>query len=286
MKATHVLLAAWDWEPTVVGGCLVLLVGYGAAGRGRGWGRPFLFLTGVVILLLALVSPLDMLGDTYLFSAHMAQHLLLIEVVPPLLLVGITPTMFARLFTWPPVAQVERVLGRPPLAWFVGVGTVWLWHAPGLYNAALASENVHIVEHLCFLFAATMFWWPVVAPLPAKRRLPSWAAAGYLAAGALANSVLGIILTFSPPGMYPAYLHPTDTLGLLPLIRNSWGLTPLADQRLGGGLMWMLGSFVYLFAIVLTIARWFSEGDSAYEAEFVKEEPALWMNHHAARGAG
>jgi cytochrome c oxidase assembly factor CtaG len=198
--------------------------------------------------------------------------LLLIEVVPPLLLLGVSPAMFARLLSWRPAAVVERVLGQPALAWIVGVGTVWLWHAPAMYNAALASENVHIVEHLCFLVASTMFWWPVIAPLPECRRLPAWAAAGYLAAGALANSVLGIMLTFSPPGIYPAYLHPADTLGLLPLIRDDWGLTPVGDQRLGGGLMWMLGSPVYLLAIVLTVARWFGDADSAYEAEWSLEE--------------
>jgi hypothetical protein len=80
------------------------------------------------------------------------------------------------------------------------------------------------------------------------------------------------MLTFSPPGIYPAYLHPADTLGLLPLIRDDWGLTPVGDQRLGGGLMWMLGSPVYLLAIVLTVARWFGDADSAYEAEWSLEE--------------
>jgi cytochrome c oxidase assembly factor CtaG len=245
-----------------------------ARSRGPAITRPLLFVAGVLVLLLALVSPLDTLGDTYLFSAHMAQHLLLVEVVPPLLLLGIPPAMFARLLAWGPAATVERLLGRPTLAWFVGVGTVWVWHAPDLYNAALASENVHIVEHLCFLVAATMFWWPVVAPLPERRRLPSWAACGYLAVGALANSVLGIALAFSPPDIYPAYLHPHDALGILPLIRDGWGLTPVGDQRLGGGLMWMLGSLVYLLAIVLTIARWFGEEDGAFEAELALEEGA------------
>jgi cytochrome c oxidase assembly factor CtaG len=302
MNATPALLTAWDFEPSVVGGCAVLLVAYGVGAltpgpspRGRrglatgttsthspppgreGPGvkaHPLLFLCGVLVLFLALVSPLDVLGDTYLFSAHMAQHLLLIEIVPPLLLLGISPAMFARLLSWRPAVAVERVLGQPALAWIIGIGTVWLWHAPGMYNAALASEDFHIVEHLCFLVASTMFWWPVIAPLPERRRLPAWAAAGYLAAGALANSVLGIVLTFSPPGIYPAYLHPHDTLGLLPLIRDDWGLTPVGDQRLGGGLMWMLGSLVYLLAIVLTVARWFGEADSAYEAGLAWEEGA------------
>lgn len=266
--ATQVLLSAWTWEPSVIGGCVLLVAGYGVgwAAGGSLQFRPLLFLTGVLILLLALVSPLDRLGDIYLFSAHMAQHLPLIEVVPPLLLIGVTPAMYARFLAWRPLARAEVVLGQPVVAWLVGVGTVWVWHAPGLYNAALVSENVHVVEHLSFLVAATMFWWPVVAPLPELQRLPIWAAAGYLAAGALASSVLGIILTFSPPGIYPAYLHPDDTLGLLPLLRNDWGLTPSADQRLGGGLMWMLGSLVYLFAIVLSIGRWFAEADSEFEA--------------------
>ena len=296
MSASHLLVTAWDWEPSVVVGCAALLAGYALAWRsmlssgredpspGAARAVPFdgsptdrssgfaplralVFLSGVLVLLFALVSPLDTLGDSYLFSAHMAQHMLLVEIVPPLLLIGVPSALFAQVLRCRPVAGVERWLGRPVVAWPVGVVTLWAWHAPSLYEAALHHGSIHVLQHLSFLVAWTIFWWPVIAPLAERQRLSSWAAIGYLLLGSLATSVLGIILTFSPASIYPSYLHPVDRLGLLPLIWGQWGLTPAVDQRLGGGLMWMLGGSVFLLAILGTYARWNAETDGDLEAE-------------------
>lgn len=296
MTTGQLLLTAWDFQPTVVGGCLALLALYAVAWRRVPAQAPWptgprsleerpgerhyppLFLAAVLLLFVVLVSPLDTLGDTYLFSAHMAQHMVLLQVVPPLLLLGIPPRMWSRLVAWRPADRIEGFLGRPLVAWPIGVVTLWVWHAPTFYNAALGNESLHAFQHLTFLVAATIFWWPVVAPLPGRRRLPSWAAVGYLMLAALSNSILGIILTFSPAGIYPGYVHPVDSLGILPLVWGQWGLTPGADQRLGGGLMWMAGGLIYLLAIVLTVARWFRAFDDAGDADDetpVVEAPAV-----------
>lgn len=259
MTTWRLLTTAWDWEPSVLLGCLALLLCYLQLARPL-TARAALFALGDALLLLALVSPLDTLGDTYLFSAHMLQHLLLVLVVPPLLLLGIPPRLWERLLRWAPARRAERVLGRPLVAWLLGMGTLWLWHAPAMYEAALANEGIHIVQHLTFLVSATIFWWPLIAPAP-WRRLRSWAAAPYLLASSVTSSVLGVILTFAPPGLYPSYLHPVDTLGVLPLLR-AWGLTPRADQQLGGLLMWMLSSPVYLTGLVAVLARWYTEPET------------------------
>jgi cytochrome c oxidase assembly factor CtaG len=270
MTTAQLFLTAWSWEPSIIDGCIALLLAYGVACVR--WppvnpSRFLLFIMGVLVLLFALVSPLDTLGDTYLFSAHMAQHMLLIQVAPPLLLLGVPTSIWRRLLTWVPADRLERKLGQPLVAWPIGMGTLWVWHVPTYYNAVLGNESLHIFQHVCFLVTATIFWWPVVAPLAERRRLPSWAAVGYLMLGALATSILGIVLTFSPAGIYPAYLHPADPLGIVPLLRDGWGLTPAADQRLGGGLMWTVGGLIYLLAIVLTVVRWFGELDEATEQE-------------------
>ena len=270
MTTAQLLRTAWDWEPSVVGGCVALLIAYGVACAHFppvSPGRSLLFGTGLLILLLALVSPLDTLGDTYLFSAHMAQHMLLIQVTPPLLLLGVPPPVWRRILVWAPADCLERVLGQPFIAWPVGIITLWVWHAPALYNAVLGNQRLHIFQHACFLVTATIFWWPVVSPLVERRRLPSWAAVGYLMLGALSSSILGIILTFSPAGVYPAYVHPADPLRILPLVRDGWGLTLAADQRLGGGLMWTVGGLLYLLAIVLTVVRWFGDLDDVTDSE-------------------
>jgi cytochrome c oxidase assembly factor CtaG len=253
------LLRAWEFEPSVVGGCAVLLVLYAVAHRDDP-GRAGWFVAGVAAIFLALVSPLDVLSDTYLFSAHMAQHLMLVLVAPPLLIAGLSPRMIRRAMKTAAVGRIERVLGNAIVAWTIGMATLWIWHAPSLYNAALDDEDLHIVEHLCFLISATIYWWPIVSPAE-ELRMSAMPAVMYLATGAVANSVLAILLTFARPGLYPAYLDPPDPLGILPMVRAQWGLTPAADQQLGGLLMWIPGGMVFMGAVVWVIARWYAAGD-------------------------
>lgn len=254
--AAQNLIYAWDFDPSIVIGCIALLAAYAVAHRGdfahAGW-----FVAGVVAMFLALVSPLDPLSDTYLFSAHMLQHLILVLIVPPLLLLGLSPRFVRAVLRVPALARIERMLGNAVVAWTIGMAMLWLWHAPYLYNATLADEGVHIFEHVCFLVSATIFWWPILAPVEEVRLAPMPAII-YLVTGALTNSILAILLTFARPGLYPAYLSPDDPLKILPMIRDSWGLTPALDQQLGGLLMWVPGGMVFLGAIVWVIARWYS----------------------------
>ncbi len=257
MTLAQLLTSTWNPDPSVLLGCLALLAAYAHVARLRS-ARGALFVSGLLLLLIALVSPLDTLGDRYLFSAHMLQHLLLVLAVPPLLLLGLPSRIFERLLHWAPARRAERILGRPAPAWLIGTGTLWVWHLPRFYDAALAHEGIHIVQHLTFLVAATIFWWPVVAPAP-LRRLGSLGAVPYLLASSLASSVLGIILTFAPAGFYPAYVHPIDPLGIMRFVRHEWDLTAQADQQLGGLLMWTLSSPVYLAALIAAVARWYSE---------------------------
>ena len=235
------MIDAWDWEPSVVIGCALLAIGFLVLTRARQC-NVWYFLSGVLMLLLDLVSPLDLLGDQYLFSAHIVQHLVLAMVVPPLLIAGVAP--------WPLPGRLRLPEVAAPVAWVSGVGTMVFWHIPLLFNAALANDGLHIAQHLSFLVTGTIFWWTL-------RRLPPLTAISYLFGACLACSVLGAALTFARPGLYPAYSNPEDRLGLLPLIRDGWGLDPKTDQQLGGLLMWVPGCFIYLSAILMTVARWY-----------------------------
>ncbi len=254
--AAENLLCAWDFDPSIVIGCVALLIAYAIAHRGD-FSRAGWFAAGVAAMFLALVSPLDALSDTYLFSAHMLQHLILVLVAPPLLILGMSPRFARAVLRGPVLGRIERMLGNGEAAWVIGMATLWVWHAPVLYNATLADEGVHIFEHLCFLVSATIFWWPILAPIE-ESRLSPMPAVLYLATAAVANSVLAILLTFARPGLYPAYVSPADPLAILPMIRDSWGLTPALDQQLGGLLMWIPGGMVFLGAIVWVIARWYA----------------------------
>ncbi|GAC1427501.1 MAG: cytochrome c oxidase assembly protein [Chloroflexota bacterium] len=257
MTPWQLATTTWVWEPTVLLGCLVLLGGYLAVVRPL-TGRALVFAAGVLVLLLALLSPLDRLGDTYLFSAHMLQHLLLVLVVPPLVLLGLPSEAAARALQWPPARWVERMLARPLVAWVLGIGTLWAWHLPLFYEAALASPGLHVVQHLTFLVTSTVFWWPVVAPA-AGRRLAPLVTVPYLITAGMANSILGVILTFAPPGLYPAYQHSAGAAEILRMVRWGWGLSYAADQQVGGLLMWVLGGPVYLLAGLGALARWWAE---------------------------
>ncbi len=252
--------AGWDWEPSVVIGCAALAIGYlvlvsrhpallrglvdGRSKReksGRGTqecARHVYFFSGVLLLLLDLVSPIDLLADRYLFSAHIVQHFVLALVVPPLLIAGLPPIRLPSM--------------QPAVSWLLGVGTMIFWHIPMFFNAALADDGLHIAQHLSFLVTGTIFWWPVM-----QRQLAPLTAISYLFSACLTCSILGASLTFARPGLYPGYLNPADSLGLLPLIRDGWGLDPKTDQQLGGLLMWVPGCFVYLSAILVIVARWY-----------------------------
>jgi cytochrome c oxidase assembly factor CtaG len=258
MNGRDLLVSGWEFHPSVVAGCLLLLFVYLWAVQFRLNRATLLFVAGVVILFLALVSPLDSLGDDYLFSAHMAQHILLNILAPPLLVLGIPEELAAAILRWEPAARVERILRKPVTAWILGTATLWIWHFPFLYNATLVNEGIHIFEHLTFLVTGTIFWWPVFAPLPFSRISPLGSMI-YLSIGATANALLGIIFTISATPFYSGYAHPEDELGALSLIREKWGLTQIADQQLGGALMWTFGSAIFFWAIMVMIARWLRE---------------------------
>jgi cytochrome c oxidase assembly factor CtaG len=251
----------WSWDPTVLVGCAALVVCYVWLLRGWLSARFYLFFAGVLVLLLALVSPLDALADHYLFSAHMLQHLLLILVVPPLLLLGTPASLFTGILRNPAVARLERVLRQPVIAWTLGIGTLYVWHAPVLYNAALADEQVHVLQHLCFLVTATIFWWLILSPVESSRT-SLLVAVPYLLAAAMANSLLGIYFSFASPGLYPAYLNPGGDPGVLAIVRTGWSLSAAADQQLGGLMMWVPGGLVFLAAVFGVLARWYSSGDT------------------------
>lgn len=255
MTTGTLLETAWDIDPSVVCGCVFLLIVYFWRVK-PSLTKAVLFTAGVVILFVALESPLDVLGDYYLFSAHMLQHLLLILIVPPLLLSGIPSEEAASWLKIGIVRKAEAVLGRPSVAWFSCVGVMTVWHLPVLYNFALAHESVHIFQHLTFLFTGTMFWWPVVGPIP-ERRLGVIPAIFYLFAAVVENTALGIAITFMPAGYYPAYLHPQAT-DVLRLVRNGWGISAVLDQELGGLLMWVPGCSIYFVGILLELAKWYS----------------------------
>lgn len=258
------LLHGWEVHPTVVLGCLALLAWYFAAAPRRiQHASPFVL--GIIILALSLISPVDPLGDQYLFSAHMLQHLLLILIVPPLLILGLSPERVLHWRQHPKVRSAEAVLAKPSVAWTSNMLMMAVWHIPALYNAANAITAVHIFEHLTFLVTGCMFLWPIFTPLQEDRMQPGKAML-YLFGAAVVSTVLGILITFLPVGHYEPYLHPIDELGALHLVRDTWGISAAEDEKLAGLLMWVPGCTVYFAVMLLELSRWYRTPDSDKQA--------------------
>jgi putative membrane protein len=258
--APHDVWSAWNFAPAVLGGCAVALVAYlrglralwarAGAGRVVSARRAACYALGWLTLLVALVSPLDPMGAV-LFSAHMVQHLLLMMAAAPLFVLG--DPLTASLWVFPigvrrgvgawwlrrrSLRALWRGVSTPGVAWTLHVVTLWVWHAPSLYDRALADERVHVVEHLAFFATALLFWWALFAPH--GRRLGSGAGVVYLFAAALQGTILGAVLTLARHPLYTAHFGTT----------RAWGLTPLEDQQLAGLLMWVPAGAIYLAALI------------------------------------
>ena len=252
MTTTQFILSGWTWNPVVLLTSAVALVIYVAAFRDHrriGW-----FGAALAVFLLTLLSPLNTLADGYLFSAHMAQHILLLLIVPALLLLSLPQTLS--------LAAGPRIFSHPLVGWFAGVGAMWLWHAPALCNAAVASRPVHALQTVSLLVLGSVFWRQILAPREEERLSPPHAIF-YLFSACVACSVLGIIITFSPVTVCSIYtMQPNDRLGMLQTIRTGWGFSPERDQQIGGLLMWSPMCLVYLTAILAQLARWFAQPTS------------------------
>ena len=238
----------WDLHPTVVLG-LVLLGGLYVRLGGLEAPRRHVarFVGALLVLFAALNGPLHNLSDAYLFSAHMVQHLLLTLLFPPLLLYG-TPAWVVRPILRPRwVTAVARIVTRPLWAAALFTGPIVLWHIPAFYEAALRDHTLHVLQHLVFLATAVVMWWPVLSPVPEVPRLPYAGQMLYLFALGIPMSVTGALITLSERVLYPFYEAAPSRV---------WDLTPLADQQIGGLLMWVPGGLVLWLAMTVVWFRW------------------------------
>lgn len=263
MTTGDLLRSGWDVGLVVPGLSIATLAAYGARFGARAGGRAIYFVLAVALAFLALASPIAVLARGYLFSAHMVQHLILLLAVPPLALLGLP-----RVDGEATRGSALGMLGP----WVAGVGAMWLWHVQALCNAAAVSAPVQAVQTASLVAMGVVFWRPVLAPRDADR-LPPLDAMVYLFAACVACTLLGILVTFSPASVCSAYANPVDRLGVIPLLREGWGLTPKNDQELGGVLMWVPTCVVYAAAILATLARY-------YRGE---ERPALARTHEEHR---
>ena len=265
MEILQLFNTGWSFEPWALVFASILLGAY-ILGAGTKLNRhSVLYALGVLVVLFAIVSPLDFLGRHYLFSAHMIQHILLLLIAPLLLLLGIPKATAEKLLKIGPIAAIMRVLGNPVVAWFLGVGAMWAWHMPAIHNMAINNNSLYIAQLISFVLIGMIFWWPVFTPLE-RTRLNPLTGTLYLASACFGCSVLGMLITFAGAGLYTAYINPADTAGLLALIRNDLCITPGVDQQIGGLTMWVPGCLIYLSASMITLAQWYAAPDEGVAA--------------------
>jgi len=255
MTTQHFFLWNWYWDPFALGICAAVLGGLWFRTKPKAG----FFWLGMALLVAALLSPIATLARTYLFSAHMLQHLLLLLVVPPLLLLSL-PLRESRGASHS--GKLERTLTSTPATWMAGVGAMWLWHAPLLCNAATTSLWIYRLQIVSLLLLGALFWWPIAGPR-VQRRLSPPAGIAYLVSACFACTLLGIYVTFAPVSVCSIYMHPVDHLGLLPLIRNGWGFTPQVDQQVGGLMMWVPACLIYLSGVMGLLARWYAGDETS-----------------------
>ena len=229
----------------------------GAPPLGRA--KPAQFVGGLVAMFLSLNGWLHDLSDSYLFSAHMVQHLVLALVVSPLLIMGTPGWMLRPALRYRWVAAAARAVTRPIAAFAIFNVVLAAWHLPVLYNAAMANHDIHILQHLMFLVAAVLMWWPVLSPLPELPRLSYPLQMLYLFLMSIPMQIVSIYLTYADQLLYPAYAAAPRILAV----------TPLEDQLLGGLIMWIPGGLFFFSVISVIFFKWQSHGalDSAESAQ-------------------
>ena len=260
--APHDLWSTWNLDPVLLGGFLLAAWAY-RRGQASGPGRPVdtwrarWFTAALVALGLALLSPLDALSGA-LASAHMVQHLLLVVVAAPL--VALSAPSSAILRGSPPAVRRAggrwrrrvglthanlRPLRHPAAVWLASVAVLWFWHAAGPYDAALASQPLHLLEHGSFLVTAVLFW-QVVVGVRGAARVPGGLGVLLVFAMAMQSVFLSVLLTFARTPWYSGYATTTAP----------WGLDPLTDQQLAGALMWIPAGGIYLVAALALLVAW------------------------------
>ena len=218
------------------------------------------FLAAFLLLLVCFCSPLALLSTSYLFSAHMAVHVILLLIVGPLLAMSVPASSRT--------SRLSQYLARYPwLCWLAGVGSMWLWHIPVLFNLMMQHTSpwqavLHPLENVNLILAGILFAWPVFSAA-APVSLHPLVLVVYLFSACIFCSILGMAITFAPPATYLHYLSRADALGFNQLIISRWQISKAMDQQAAGLLMWVPCCLVYVTGALLVLRKYFAEDKAA-----------------------
>jgi putative membrane protein len=251
------LLTSWTFAPLQLAPIALIAIAYAVrartlARRGQrvpGW-RIALFSLGILLLVVAVASPIAEVAEEELFSFHMVQHLLLGDLAPLCLLAGLTGPLLRPLLALPGVMRL-RVLANPFVALPIWAANLALWHLPAFYEAAVESSAIHALQHTAFFTAGVVLWLPVLETLPAPEWFGTGAKLGYIVGVRLVGTLMGNVFVWGGGPFYDVYETGDDYLGL----------SPAADQSLAGSIMMLEGSLVTIVAIAWLFLRMAQEGE-------------------------
>ena len=266
----------WTFSPSVIVGVGAACVAYMWAWRRArlpgmphppGYGRLALFGASMLCVLAALVSPIDALATDVMF-VHMIQHVLLLDIVPILLILSLTKGLLRPVTRRLTIVEDRAgFLAHPAFAALLYIGMMGLWHVPRMYDLALAHGDIHVLEHVCFLIAGTLYWWHLLSPIRARMALTGMGAIVYMAVTKFFVGVLGIILAFSTHSLYPWYQdHP-----------HYWGMSARVDQNVAGVLMALEQSLIMGTALVYIVYRMLN--DSEKDAQRQERYEDAWASY-------
>ena len=251
---------SWTFAPGVIASMVGYVVVYGVrwrrarvegGARAAPVGRAALWGAGIAALFVALVSPIDRLGEQFA-TFHMVQHLLIADIAPVCLTLALTKHILR-----PVTRAIHRLeqaagpLGHPAFGVVAYVGAMWFWHIPTFYDAALDYAGVHVLEHLSFAAAGLLYWWHLLSPIRSRMRLAGMGPILYMGSTKLLVGFLGVLLAFSPELLY-SY----DWSG------TKWGLSPLDDQHVAGLVMALEQSIVMGIALAYLFFRMLAESEA------------------------
>ncbi len=285
----------WDWSfdpPFVLVVCLAILYWYGNRRTPAAPGTSSLrmrrhgcFYAGLAVLAIALVSPLDRLSEQ-LFWAHMLQHILLLLVAPPLIVLARPWVRQWRALPLPARRRLAREFTRGRLVWLRGLsgwlgrpspsfvlfcGVVVAWHAPVLFDATLRSEALHASEHTLFFATALMFWKQAIDSPPLRSELSELGRVGYLIGAMVAMWALAVVLALASHPLYDAYARQAARPG---------GISAFADQQIAAGIMWVPGSIAFLIALFVYLHRWLTPATVSAPPTTVKSPARALVGDH------
>jgi cytochrome c oxidase assembly factor CtaG len=287
-------LGDWSFDlPFVLVVCLAILYWYGNMRTPAAPGRAALrhlrhgfFYAGLAVLAIALASPLDALSEQ-LFWAHMLQHILLLVVAPPLIVLArpwvrlwhalplearrsLGHSLMRGSLEW--LRRLCAALGRPLPSFVLFCGVVLGWHVSFLFDATLSSPTLHALEHTLFLVTAVMFWKQTIDSPPLHASLGELQRVSYLVGAMVVMWVLAVVLALAPDPLYSAYAH---------LASRPGGISALSDQQIAAGIMWVPGSIAFVLVLFVYVHRWLAPGSSESAQSSTRSHVAVQA---AARG--